>query len=46
MEIDAILDGIRSITENQIAEIKQQTDQKVRRSCLKQRKKRMPSVKT
>ncbi len=43
MEIDAILDGIRSITENQIAEIKQQTDQKVQ-EILSQAKKETDAI--
>ena len=43
MEIDTILDGINTITENQIAEIKQQTDQRIK-DILSQSKKESDEI--
>ena len=43
MEIDTILDGINTITENQIAEIKQQTDQRIK-DVLSQSKKESDEI--
>ncbi|RJQ41934.1 MAG: hypothetical protein C4545_05400 [Anaerolineaceae bacterium] len=43
MEIDTILDGINKITESQIAEIKQQTDQRIK-EILSQSKKETEEI--